>query len=159
MKIAIISETSAGDRNPDIISALDGRGHEVFNVGMKKGGTEPQLGYTETGFLTGLLLHTGRVDFVVGGCGTGQGYLDSAMQYPGVFAGLVLDSLDAWLFTQINGGNCLSLALNKGYGWAGDVNLKFISLTESSALRGVQVTLNTGKNPRRRCVICSPKSQ
>jgi ribose 5-phosphate isomerase RpiB len=126
MKIAVISETSAGDRNPDIISALDGRGHEIFNVGMKKGGTEPQLGYTETGFLTGLLLHTGRADFVVGGCGTGQGYLDSAMQYPGVFAGLVLDSLDAWLFTQINGGNCISLALNKGYGWAGDVNLKFI---------------------------------
>lgn len=126
MKIAVINETSAGDRNPDIISALDGRGHEIFNVGMKKSGTEPQLGYTETGFLTGLLLHTGRVDFVVGGCGTGQGYLDSAMQYTGVFGGLVLDSLDAWLFTQINGGNCISLALNKGYGWAGDVNLKFI---------------------------------
>jgi len=126
MKIAVISETSAGDRNPDIIAALNGRDHEVFNVGMKKTGEEPQLGYTETGFLTGLLLHTERVNFVVGGCGTGQGYMDSAMQYPGVFAGLVLDSLDAWLFTQINGGNCISLALNKGYGWAGDVNLQFI---------------------------------
>jgi hypothetical protein len=30
------------------------------------------------------------------------------------------------LFTQINGGNCISLALNQGYGWAGDINLRFI---------------------------------
>lgn len=126
MKIAVISETSAGDRNPDIVAALEGRDHEILNIGMKKGGEEPQLGYTETGFLTGLFLHTGRADFIVGGCGTGQGYLNSAMQYPGVFCGLILDSLDAWLFTQINGGNAISLALNKGYGWAGDVNLHFI---------------------------------
>ena len=48
------------------------------------------------------------------------------MQYPGVFCGHILNALDAWLFTQINGGNCISLALNQGYGWAGDVNLRFI---------------------------------
>jgi hypothetical protein len=48
------------------------------------------------------------------------------MQYPGVFCGHIQNSLDAWLFTQINGGNCISLALNQGYGWAGDVNLRFI---------------------------------
>jgi hypothetical protein len=48
------------------------------------------------------------------------------MQYPGVFAGLIQEPSDAWLFAQINGGNCVSLALNKGYGWAGDVNLQFI---------------------------------
>ena len=42
------------------------------------------------------------------------------------FCGLILDSLDAWLFTQINGGNAISLALNKGFGWAADVNLNFI---------------------------------
>jgi len=48
------------------------------------------------------------------------------MQYPGVFCGHISSPVDAWLFTQINGGNCISLALNQGYGWAGDVNLKFI---------------------------------
>jgi hypothetical protein len=26
----------------------------------------------------------------------------------------------------INAGNCISLALNQGYGWTGDLNLKFI---------------------------------
>jgi len=43
-----------------------------------------------------------------------------------VFCGLIQTPLDAWLFGQINGGNCISLPLNFGYGWAGDINLKFI---------------------------------
>jgi ribose 5-phosphate isomerase RpiB len=126
MKIAIINETSAGDKNSDIMSALDGRGHELINAGMKEKGGSPELTYIHTGLLTALYLNTGTADLVVGGCGTGQGYLNSCMQYPGVFCGLVLDDLDAWLFRQINGGNCISLALNKGYGWAGDINLQFL---------------------------------
>jgi ribose 5-phosphate isomerase RpiB len=126
MKIAVINETSAADKNIDIINALDGRGHEIYNLGMKKSGSPPELTYIHTGLLTGLLLNLKKVDFVVGGCGTGQGYLNSAMQYPGVFCGLMQNPMDAWLFAQINGGNCLSLALNFQYGWAGDVNLKFM---------------------------------
>ncbi len=126
MKIAVINEVSASARNGDIIRALEERGHEVFNVGMTDPASVPQLSYIHTGLLAGLLLYTKRVDFVVGGCGTGQGFLNAAMQYPGVFCGLVVDALDAWLFTQINGGNCISLPLNKGYGWAADTNLQFI---------------------------------
>ena len=126
MKIAVINETSAADRNADILAALDGRGHEIINVGMIKSFEKPELTYLHTGFLAGLLLNTGRADFVVGGCGTGQGFLNSALQYPGVCCGLIASPLDAWLFAQINGGNAISLALNFGYGWAGDVNLKFI---------------------------------
>jgi ribose 5-phosphate isomerase RpiB len=126
MKIAVINETSAADKNADILAALAGRGHDIINAGMTKNGAQPELLYTHTGLMTAILLHLQRVDFVVGGCGTGQGYLNSVMQYPGVFCGHILTSLDAWLFTQINGGNCISLALNQGYGWAGDVNLKFI---------------------------------
>jgi ribose 5-phosphate isomerase RpiB len=126
MKIAVVNETSSADKNADIIAALQGRDHEILNMGMTERGAEPALGYVDTGFLTALLLNLGIADFVVGGCGTGQGYMIAAMQYPGVFCGHVRDSLDAWLFTQINGGNCISLALNQGYGWAADVNLRFI---------------------------------
>jgi len=126
MKIAVINETSAADRNSDIMAALEGRGHELLNVGMKKNGEKPELLYIHTGLMAAILLNLGRVDFVVGGCGTGQGFLNSCIQYPGVFCGHILSALDAWLFTQINGGNCISLALNQGYGWAGDVNLRFI---------------------------------
>ncbi|MCK5130219.1 MAG: RpiB/LacA/LacB family sugar-phosphate isomerase [Clostridiales bacterium] len=126
MKIAIINEVSACAKNPDIIAALKGKECEIFNVGMTSPDEKSVLTYIHTGFISALLLNTKRVDFVVGGCGTGQGYLNSVMQYPDVFCGLICEPLDGWLFTQINGGNCISLPLNKGYGWAGGQNLKFI---------------------------------
>ncbi len=126
MKIAVINETSAADRNADILAALEGRGHEIINAGMTKQGAKPELLYTHTGLMSAILLNLKRVDVVVGGCGTGQGYLNSVMQYPGIVCGHILTPLDAWLFAQINNGNCISLALNQGYGWAGEINLKLI---------------------------------
>jgi len=126
MRIAVINEVSARDKNGQIIDALKSQGLEIFNVGMSENGPEPELTYIHTGLMAGLALHTGAADFVVGGCGTGQGFLLSAMQYPGVFCGLITNPLDAWLFSQINGGNCVSLALNKGFGWAGGINLRYI---------------------------------
>lgn len=126
MRIAIINEVSACDKNKDILMALSGRGYDIYNIGMTQPEETPALSYLHTGLMTALVLNTDMVDFVVGGCGTGQGYLNSIMQYPGVFAGHILTSLDAWLFRQINGGNAISLALNQGYGWAADVNLRFI---------------------------------
>ena len=128
MRIAVINEFSACAKNGDIVAALEASvpGAQILNVGMSVPGQEPSLVYVHTGLITGIMLGAGWCDFAVGGCGTGQGYLISAMQFPGVFCGLVLGPADAWLFSQINGGNCVSLALNKGYGWAGDVNLKHI---------------------------------
>lgn len=126
MKVAIVNETSAADKNEAILAALDNRGLEVINAGMTKNGVQPELSYIQTGLITAILLNLKKADLVVGGCGTGQGYLLSAMQYPGVLCGHVVTALDAWLFSQINGGNCISLALNQGYGWAGEVNIKFI---------------------------------
>ncbi|RKY14416.1 MAG: ribose-5-phosphate isomerase [Planctomycetota bacterium] len=126
MKIAVINETSAADRNADILAALDGKGHEIINIGMTKSGDTPEMTYIHTGLLSAMLLNLKKVDFVVGGCGTGQGYINSVLQYPNCFCGLIQNPLDVWLFGQINGGNCISLALLFGYGWAGDINLKFI---------------------------------
>ena len=126
MRVAVINEISAADKNGHILTALDGLGHQVINAGMQKAGEGPELSYINTGLMAALLLNAKAVDYVIGGCGTGQGFLISVMQYPGVTCGHILNPLDAWLFTQINGGNCISLALNQGYGWAGDINLKFI---------------------------------
>ncbi len=126
MKIAVINETSSADKNKNIITALENRGHTIINVGMRRTGAKPELTYIHTGLLSAILLNLKKVDLVVGGCGTGQGFLNSVMQYPNVSCGLIQTPLDAWLFGQINGGNCISLALNFGYGWAGDINLKFI---------------------------------
>lgn len=126
MRIAVINETSAADKNADILAALQDRGHQVLNLGMTEKGAHPELVYIHTGFMAAVVLNLHCVDLVVGGCGTGQGFLNSAMQYPGVFCGHIVGPLDAWLFTQINGGNCISLPLNQGYGWAGGENLRFI---------------------------------
>ncbi|NCA91655.1 ribose-5-phosphate isomerase [bacterium] len=139
MKIAVINEVSARDKNPYILSAIKKCGIEVVNVGMtEKDTAENGLTYIHTGLMAGILLNLGAVDFAVGGCGTGQGFLLSAMQYPEVFCGLIDNPLDAWLFSQINGGNCISLALNKGFGWAGDKNLEniFEKLFEDEFGRG-----------------------
>jgi ribose 5-phosphate isomerase RpiB len=126
MKIAVVNEISTADRNADVVAAVEGRGHEVINAGMKRSGELPELTVLHTSFLSALLLATRRADFIVGGCGTGHGYEIAVNQYPGVFSGRILTPLDAWLFTQINGGNVVSLALNLGYGWAADVNVRMI---------------------------------
>ncbi len=126
MKIAVINEISAADKNSDILKALEGRGHTLLNLGNTKGSDSPGLLYIHTGLMSALLLNLKAVDFVVGGCGTGLGFLNSVMQYPGVFCGHLLTPLDAFLFARINAGNCVSLALNQGYGWAGEVNLRLI---------------------------------
>jgi ribose 5-phosphate isomerase RpiB len=126
MKIAVINETSAADRNADILAALEGRGHKIINAGMTKNGAIPELQYIHTGLLAAILINLRQVDLVVGGCGTGQGFLNAVVQYPGIICGHILNDLDAWLFAQINAGNCISLALNQGYGWAANVNLRFI---------------------------------
>lgn len=127
MKVAVINEVSARDKNPLIVAALQSKGCEVINIGMREGDFvgEP-LTYIHIGLIAAVAINLGCADFVVGGCGTGQGFMISAMQYPNVFCGLIESPLDAWLFGQINGGNCVSLALNKGFGWAGDINLNYI---------------------------------
>lgn len=126
MKIAVINEISAADKNTDILRALEGRSHTVLNLGNTRSSDSPSLLYIHTGLMSALLLHLKAVDFVIGGCGTGLGYLNSVMQYPGVFCGHLLTPLDAFLFARINAGNCVALALNQGYGWAGEVNLRLI---------------------------------
>jgi len=128
MKIAIIIEGSTKNRSLDVENTVKGLGkHEVFNLGMKNEEAEPDLTYIETGLLSALLLNLKAVDFVVGGCGTGQGYMNMVLQFPGVACGMLIDPVDAYLYSQVNAGNCISLSLNKGYGnLAGDINLKFM---------------------------------
>lgn len=127
MKIAVINEFSTKHRNEDVINALEELGYEPLNLGMKNVEGEPSLNYLETAFLSALMLNLGVVDFIVGGCGTGQGYMNALLQYPGTACGLLADPTDAFLYSRINAGNSVSLPLNKGYGGVGgDINLKYI---------------------------------
>jgi ribose 5-phosphate isomerase RpiB len=124
MRIGIVSEKSTVARNGDIVGALRETGKDFINMGMTRE-TDPDLLYTHAGLVAALALNYDLVDFVIGGCGNGQGFMNAAMQFPNVFCGVIRDSLDAWLFAQINGGNCVSLVLGQGYGFASDIKLRF----------------------------------
>lgn len=127
MKVGLCIEISTRQRETDVAAALRRAGLDICNFGMRTDAQTPELTYLHTGFLSALFLNLGIVEMVVGGCGTGQGYLNSVLQYPKVSAGLILDPVDAFLFSQINAGNVIVLALNKGYGSFGaDINLDYI---------------------------------
>lgn len=128
MKIALIIENSQAAKNAIIHDALTAvavpLGHEVHNYGMYSAEDAASLTYVMNGLLSGILLNSGAADFVVTGCGTGMGSMLAANSMPGVFCGLVIDPTDAFLFSQINDGNAISMPYAKGFGWAAELNLQ-----------------------------------
>ncbi len=128
MKIALITENSQAAKNGIIHEALtavaEPLGHEVFNYGMYTAEDSASLTYVMNGLLTGILLNSKAADFVVTGCGTGMGSMLACNAMPGVFCGLVIDPTDAFLFSQINAGNAISMPYAKGFGWAAELNLQ-----------------------------------
>ena len=77
MKIALINENSQAAKNELICSSLkkvvEPMGHEVLNFGMYTADDETQLTYVMNGLLAAILLNSKAVDFVITGCGTGEG--------------------------------------------------------------------------------------
>ncbi len=128
MKIALIIENSQAAKNAIVHEALrsvaEPLGHQVFNYGMYTPEDKASLTYVMNGLLAGILLNSGAADFVVTGCGTGMGSMLAANAMPGVFCGLVIDPTDAFLFSQINDGNAMSMPYAKGFGWAAELNLQ-----------------------------------
>ncbi len=128
MKIALIIENSQAVKSDIIHTALSSVagefGHEVHHYGMYTPEDKASLTYVMNGLLTGILLNSGAADFVVTGCGTGMGSMLAANAMPGVFCGLVIDPTDAFLFSQINDGNAMSMPYAKGFGWAAELNLQ-----------------------------------
>lgn len=130
MRIALINENSQAAKNDMICRALtkvvEPMGHEVFNYGMYQADDEAQLTYVQVGILAAVLLNSGAADYVITGCGTGEGAMLACNSFPGVICGHVEDALDAYTFAQINDGNAIALPFAKGFGWGGDLNLEYI---------------------------------
>jgi len=97
----------------------------------------PRLTYLHLGIQAAILLNSKAVDFVVTGCGTGQGALMAANAFPGVVCGYCIDPSDAYLFLQINNGNALSLPFAKGFGWVADLNLNYVFTQAFSSPAGM----------------------
>lgn len=130
MKIALINENSQASKNTLIYDTLSEvakeKDFQVFNYGMYGQEGESQLTYVQNGLLAAILLNSKAADFVITGCGTGVGAMLALNSFPGVVCGFAAEPTDAYLFSQINGGNALSLPFAKGFGWGAELNLKLI---------------------------------
>ncbi|QRG86135.1 RpiB/LacA/LacB family sugar-phosphate isomerase [Bulleidia sp. zg-1006] len=129
MKIALINENSQAAKNSIVYTALkeeaDKKGHTVYNYGMYSAEDDVQLTYVKNGLLASILLTTKAVDFVVTGCGTGQGAMLACNSFPNVLCGHITNPLDAFLFGQVNDGNCIAMPFAQNFGWGGEVNLRY----------------------------------
>ena len=130
MKIALINENSQAAKNDMIFEILkrvvEPMGHEVFNYGMRGAEDPDSLTYVQNGILAAVLLNGGAADYVITGCGTGEGAMLACNSFPRVLCGHITSPLDAYLFSQVNDGNCVALPFAENFGWGGELNLQYI---------------------------------
>ena len=130
MRIALINENSQAAKNGLIEATLkkvvEPMGHTVDNYGMYTAEDENQLTYVQAGLLSSILLTTGAADYVVTGCGTGEGAMLACNSFPGVLCGHLVDPSDGFMFAQINDGNCVVLPFAKDFGWGAELKLEMI---------------------------------
>lgn len=128
MKIALINENSQASKNQMIFDVLmkvaKKYGDEVVNYGMYSAEDEHSLTYVKAGLLAGILLNSKACDFVITGCGTGQGAMLALNSFPNVLCGHITDASDAYMFREINDGNAASFAFAKGFGWGSELELE-----------------------------------
>lgn len=129
MKIALINENSQAEKNNIIYKELEAvakqYNHEVYNYGMESL-EDKNLTYVQVGLLSAILINSKAADFIVTGCGTGEGAMLALNSFPNVLCGYVSDPTDAYLFSQINAGNAISIAYAKGFGWGSELTLRYI---------------------------------
>lgn len=127
MKVALVVEGSTKHHAEDVWDVLsDFTEHESYRLGMRNEEGEETLNFLQTSTIAAILLNLKAVDFVIGGCGSGQGFFNGVMAYPNVLCGLVYDPLEAWLYMRVNAGNCLSIPMNRGWGLAGKEQIRLI---------------------------------
>ncbi len=130
MKIALINENSQAAKNAMIFEVLkkvvEPMGHEAVNYGMYSAEDVHSLTYVQNGILAAVLLNSGAADYVITGCGTGEGAMLACNAFPGVLCGHIESPLDAYLFSQVNDGNCVALPFAENFGWGGELNLEYI---------------------------------
>lgn len=129
MRIALINENSQAAKNEMIYNSLSkvvvSMGHEVDNYGMYSPEDKCSLTYVQNGILAAVLLNSGAADYVITGCGTGEGAMLALNSFPGVICGHVSDPSDGYMFAQINDGNAIAMPFSKGFGWGAELNLEY----------------------------------
>lgn len=130
MRIALINENSQASKNAliyeQLVKEAEKKGHIVDNYGMYSNEDAHQLTYVQNGLLASILLSTKAVDFVVTGCGTGQGAMLACNSFPNVLCGHITNPLDAYIYTQVNSGNAIAIPFAQYFGWGSEINLSYI---------------------------------
>ena len=130
MIIALINENSQAAKNEMICETLkkvvEPMGYRVVNYGMYSAEDPNSLTYVQNGILAAVLLNSGAADYVITGCGTGEGAMLACNSFPKVLCGHIESPLDAYLFSQVNDGNCVALPFAENFGWGGELNLQYI---------------------------------
>lgn len=130
MKIALVNENSQAPKNALIFETLEKvvkpMGHTCYNYGRYSAEDPHERTYVQAGLLTALLLNSGAADFVITGCGTGMGAMVACNAFPGVVCGRANDPCDAYLFSQVNAGNALSMPFAMNFGWGAEINLEYV---------------------------------
>lgn len=128
MRIALINENSQASKNQLIYTKLQEiaskYGHTVVNYGMFDQ-DDKSLTYVQNGLLAAILLNAKACDYVVTGCGTGEGAMLALNSFPNVLCGHIVDPSDAYMFNQINDGNAVAFPFAKGFGWGAELNLEY----------------------------------
>ena len=126
MRIGVIVPSTQSAKNELVVKAVKEAqpNADVFNLGCFANDDE-QYSYVEIALTIALLLHNKAVDFVVTGCSSGQGMMLACNAMPGVLCGYVPTPQDAFLYGRINAGYAVSLPLGLGFGWAGELNLRY----------------------------------
>lgn len=124
MKVALINENSQASKNEIIYNALKNtnKNNEIINYSD----TNSQLTYVQVGLLAAILINSKAADFIVTGCGTGEGAMLALNSFPNVICGHIEDPEDAYMFGQINNGNAVAIPFAKGFGWGGELTLEYI---------------------------------
>ncbi len=123
MKIGVIQASSQASKNKLLFDTVKkfACNSEIINFGCTEN-EACRYSYVEIAVLTGLLLSSGSVDFIVTGCSSGQGMMLACNSMPDMLCGYAPSPMDAYLFAQINNGNAVSLPLGEEYTWSGYEN-------------------------------------
>ena len=128
MKIAILNASSQKEKNEllyrETLKAVEQKNWEVINLGVFSH-EEQNFSYVQIALCVSVLLESQAADFVVTGCSSGTGMMLACNSLPGVICGYINNPTDAYLFGRINAGNAISFPLGLGFGWAGEISLRY----------------------------------
>ena len=130
MKIAPYQRVNSQAAKNGIIEAalkkvVEPMGHEVVNYGMYAADDAAQRPMCSAASSPPSLLSSGAADYVITGCGTGEGAMLALNSFPGVICGHVEGPVDAYTFAHVNDGNAVAMPFAKGFGWGGELNLEY----------------------------------